>query len=116
MQLTSCVEESPTAAQVLDLDNESGLKSETIKGDSLAWKKMPMYLIKLSLENPFLFDYVKYEVQRAEIDYSASSQYKWVLWEGKNYSPELKRLGCLSGLMEQCVHFGSIKQNLSKDP
>lgn len=72
VQLTSCVEESPTAAQVLDLDNESGLKSETIKGDSLAWKKMPLYLIRLSLENPFLFDYVKYEVQRAEIDYSAS--------------------------------------------
>ena len=40
-KLSHFVEESPTAAQVLDLDNLSGMKSETIKGDSLAWKRFP---------------------------------------------------------------------------
>ena len=39
------MEESPTAAQVLDLDNMSGMKSETIKGDILAWKKLPKFLM-----------------------------------------------------------------------
>ena len=66
--LQTYIEESPTAAQVLDLDNELGMKSETIKGDILAWKRLPFFLIKLSLENPFLFDYIKYETMRAEVD------------------------------------------------
>jgi hypothetical protein len=39
--LTALIEESPTAAQVLDLDNLSGMKSETVKGDSMAWKRFP---------------------------------------------------------------------------
>jgi len=69
VSLTTYMEESPTAAQVLDLDNVSGMKSDTIKGDILAWKKLPKFLIKLSIENPFLFDFLKYETMRAEIDY-----------------------------------------------
>jgi hypothetical protein len=68
--LTALIEESPTAAQVLDLDNLSGMKSETVKGDSMAWKRFPSILVKLSLENKFVFDYIKYETMRAEIDYS----------------------------------------------
>jgi hypothetical protein len=35
------MDESPTAAQVLDLDNISGMRSETIKGDILSWRKLP---------------------------------------------------------------------------
>ena len=80
--LTALIEESPTAAQVLDLDNLSGMKSETVKGDSMAWKRFPQILIKLSLENRFIFDYIKYETMRAEIDY-AQIGYKWVMWEGR---------------------------------
>lgn len=44
-QLTLYVEESPTAAQVLDLDALSGMKSETIRGDSLAWKRLHLYML-----------------------------------------------------------------------
>lgn len=62
------MEESPTAAQVLDLDHENGMRSETIKGDILAWKKFPMYMVKLALENPFLYDFIKYETLRVEVD------------------------------------------------
>jgi hypothetical protein len=68
-QLTTYLEESPTAAEILDLDNLSGLRSETVKGDPLAWKKLPLILLRTCLENPFLMDFVKYETMRAEIDF-----------------------------------------------
>ena len=84
------MEESPTAAQVLDLDNPQSMKSDTIKGDVQAWKKLPKFLIKLSVENPFLFDFIKYETLRAEIDYHTSSSTAWVLWENKVRMPNLK--------------------------
>jgi hypothetical protein len=64
------------------------MRSETIKGDSLAWKKLPLFLIELCLDNRFLFDFIKYETMRAEIDYMTrmgfNREYAWVLWEGKN--------------------------------
>jgi len=44
------------------------MKSETIRGELNAWRKFPIYLMVLSLENPFLWDYVKFEIMRAEID------------------------------------------------
>jgi len=47
--LTTYIEESPTAAMVLDLDNLSGMRSETVKGDSLAWKKTHLYLLKMCI-------------------------------------------------------------------
>jgi len=108
------VEESPTAAQVLDLDNLSGMKSETIKGDSLAWKRFPQYLIRMALENRFFFDYIKYETMRAEIDHSTAGL-KWVMWEGKPQHPNLKRLGSISGYMEECVNLGSQRRGFLKE-
>ena len=83
ISLTTYMEESPTAAQVLDLDNMSGMKSDTIKGDILAWKKLPKFMIKLAIENPYLFDFIKYETMRAEIDHDTTSSTAWVLWENK---------------------------------
>ena len=108
------MEESPTAAQVLDLDNMSGMKSETIKGDILAWKKLPKFLIKLSLENPFLFDFIKYEVMRAEIDHHTKKQYAYVLWENKTVMPDIRKLGIISGMMSEAVSMGSIKRGMIK--
>ena len=117
-KLTLYVEESPTAAQVLDLDAESGMRSETVKGDSLAWKKLPLFLIELCLENRFVFDFIKYETLRAEIDYmtklGVNREYAWVLWEGKNQPPDLRRLGCLSGIMNEGVVQGSIRRGMLK--
>jgi hypothetical protein len=66
--LNQYIEESPTAAQILDLDNVSGMRTETIKGDIFAWRKLPLFLIKLSIENRYLFDLIKYETMRAELD------------------------------------------------
>ena len=117
-KLTLYVEESPTAAQVLDLDAESGMRSETVKGDSLAWKKLLLFLIELCLENRFVFDFIKYETLRAEIDYmtklGVNREYAWVLWEGKNQPPDLRRLGCLSGIMNEGVVQGSIRRGMLK--
>ena len=89
---------------MLDLDNDFGMRSETVAGDVFAWKKLPQFLLKLCLENPFLFDFVKYETMRAEIDHSAVREISWVLWEGKNRPPQLNKLGCLSGLLYEYVH------------
>jgi hypothetical protein len=112
--LTAFMDESPTAAQVLDLDNMSGMRSETIKGDILAWRKLPKFLIKLSLENPFLFDFLKYEVMRAEIDYTTKRAYAYVLWENKAVMPDIRKLGIISGMVSECVSMGSIKRGLPK--
>ena len=60
------------------------MRSDTIQGDTLGWKKLPQFLLKVCLENPFLFDFVKYEVMRAEIDFKAMKDFAWVLWEGKS--------------------------------
>ena len=92
------------AAQVLDLDNEHSMKSETIKGDVQAWKKLPKFLIKLAIENPFLFDFLKYETMRAEIDYYTSSSTACVLWENKVRIPDLRKLGLLNGIMSESVN------------
>ena len=83
------------------------MKSETVKGDSLAWKRFPTVLVKLSLEHRFLFDYIKYETLRAEIDYN-SSGYKWVMWENKPKHKDLTKLGCYAGFMQECIKLGSL--------
>jgi hypothetical protein len=80
------------------------MKSDTIKGDILAWKKLPKFMIKLALENPYLFDFIKYETMRAEIDHDTTSSTAWVLWENKLQMPDLKKLGILSGMMSECVN------------
>lgn len=90
------------------------MKSETIKGDILAWRKLPKFLIKLSLENPFLFDFIKYEVMRAEIDHLTQKQYAYVLWENKTVMPDIRKLGILSGMMSECVNMGSVKRGMAK--
>lgn len=110
--LQSYIEESPTAAQILDLDNELGMKSETIKGDILAWKRLPFFLIKLSLENRFLFDYIKYETMRAEVDDTLANQYAYVIWENKMEPPNLRKIGCLGGMVTECVNQGSSRRGL----
>jgi len=51
---------------------------------------------------------------RAEIDFKVNKEYSWVLWEGKTQVPELKKLGCLSGLMVECVNQGSQRRGLPK--
>jgi hypothetical protein len=44
------------------------MRTETIKGDIFAWRKLALFLIKLSIENRYLFDFIKYETMRAEVD------------------------------------------------
>jgi len=89
------------------------MKSETIKGDHLAWKRLPQYLVRLSLEYPYIFDFVKYETLRAEIDYKTFKEYAWVLWEGKMQMPELRNLGCLSGIMSECISLGTYRKGMA---
>lgn len=120
-QLEACLsmfktflEESPTAAQILDLDNLSGMRSETIKGDPMAWKRLHFYLLKLFLQNKMLFDYVKYEVLRAELDADADNKNRWVLWEQKTNHADLTKLGCISGLLLEAVHQGSLRRGIKK--
>jgi len=52
------------------------MRTETIKGDIFAWRKLPLFLIKLSIENRYLFDFIKYETMRAEIDATILEQYQ----------------------------------------
>jgi len=94
------------------------MRSETIKGELNAWKKFPIYLVVLSFENPFLFDYVKFEIMRAEIDTNSNRDSTWVLWDNKFRPPELRKAGCISGLLYECVHLGSLKygREKSSDP
>jgi hypothetical protein len=99
----------------LDLDNESGMKTATIKGDILAWKRLPFFLIKLSLENRFLFDYIKYETMRAEVDDTLANQYAYVIWENKMEPPNLRKVGCLGGMITECVNQGSSRRGLPLD-
>lgn len=80
------------------------MRSETIRGELNAWRKLPTYLVYLSLENPFLFDFVKYEILRAEIDHLASRSSSYILWDNKMRPPEIRKIGCMSGLMYECVH------------
>lgn len=108
------LEESPTAAQILDLDNLSGMRSETIKGDPIAWKRLHLYLLKLTLQNRILFDYVKFEVLRTELDSNADSKNKWVLWEQKSNHADLVKLGCICGILDEAVNLGSIRRGAKK--
>ena len=68
----------------------------------------------LAMENRFLFDYIKYETMRAEID-SSTAGMKWVMWEGKPQHENLKRLGAISGYIEECVNQGSLRRGCPKE-
>lgn len=98
---------------MLDLDNLDGMRSETIKGDCLAWKRLHLYLLRLLLQNRMLLDYVKYEVLRAELDAIADAKNKWVLWEQKD-KPDLTRLGLISGLLVEAVSLGSMRRGVER--
>lgn len=91
------------------------MKSETIKGDILAWKRLPFFLLKLSLENPFLFDYIKYETMRAEVDDKLANQYAYVIWENKMEAPNLRKIGCLGGMITECINQGSSRRGLKRN-
>lgn len=90
-QLSRYLEEAPTASQVLDFDRASGMRSDTIKGDLLAWKKLPLYLVKMCVANRYLFDYVKFETMRQEIDAVILKQHRWVLYENKDMPADILR-------------------------
>jgi len=90
------------------------MRSETIKGELNAWRKFHIYLVVLSFEHPFLFDYVKFEIMRAEIDNNSLRDNTWVLWDNKFRPPELRKVGCLSGLLYECVHLGSLRSGCEK--
>ena len=57
-----------------------------------------------------LFDYIKFEVLRAELDADADTKNRWVLWEQKTNHADLSKLGCISGLMEEAVNQGSLRR------
>ena len=89
------------------MDNLSGMRSETIKGDSLAWKKLHLYLLRLMVQNRYIFDYLKFEVLRAELDFNAELSNRWVLWDQKKSQNDLINLGCIAGMIEEAVNLGS---------
>ena len=71
-------------------------------------------MLRLLLENRFFFDYIKYETMRAEIDYVNKSM-RWVMWEGKPQHENLKRLGSISGYLEEAVNQGSKRRGFLKE-
>jgi len=91
------------------------MKSDATKGDQLPWKRLPFILLRLCLENRFLFDFIKYETMRAEIHDQLANSYAYVLWDNKLQPPNLKRIGCLGGIIAECVREGSSRRGLAKD-
>jgi len=71
-------------------------------------------MVKLCLENPFLFDFIKYETLRVEVDDKTPRQYSWVIWEDKSRWLDHKKVGCINGIMTECVAQGSTSRGLEK--
>lgn len=90
------------------------MRTVTIKGDPTAWRRLHLYLLRLFLNNKMLFDFIKYEIMRAELDASADTKNKWVLWEQKNNHADLVKLGCISGILVEAVSIGSTRRGLLK--
>ena len=81
--LTNHLDEAPTAAEILDLDRQSGMRTETVRVDPQAWRKLPQFLVKLCVENRYLWDFLKFETMRQELDANISNQHRWVLYDNK---------------------------------
>ena len=66
------------------------------------------------MENRFVFDLVKYEIMRAELDASCDAKNRWVLWESKNKTKDLVKLGCIGGIISETVNIGSTRRGMLK--
>ena len=70
-------------------------------------------MVKLGLENRYIFDYLKFETIRQEVDGSIANDKRWVLWDNKEVSQEvLNRIGCFAGLTYECINRGSMRNGL----
>ena len=72
-------------------------------------------MLKLVMKHPFIFDYMKYETLRAEINYGVRRKKSQILWDDKFQIPEIYKLGALSGVLCELVNLGSIKRGLPRD-
>ena len=98
------------AAEVLDLDRTEGMRSETIIGNSRnSWKNAPLNLLKIIVNTPFVFDYLKFEVIRAEINYGIKKKESLVLWEEKFKISDISKLGLISGILSEVVNLGAMR-------
>ena len=69
--------------------------------------------MKLSLENRYLWDYMKFETLRQEVDASIGVANRWVLWDNKEIPQNILRaIGCLAGLTAECINRGSLRVGL----
>ena len=104
-----------SAAQALDLDRLEGMRSETVIGACRdTWQVLPQTLTRLVVENEFIFQYLKYETLRAEVNYGIRKKQSQILWDDKFQAPEVQKLGVLAGIVSEVVSLGSTKRGLSK--
>lgn len=58
------------------------MRSETVIGGCKdGWQYIPQLLLKLVLKNEFIFDYLKYETLRAELNYGVLKEKSQMLWD-----------------------------------
>lgn len=78
------------------------------------WIDMPLVFLKALLNSQFLFDYLKYETLRAEINFGIKREKSQFMWDGQFQVPDLKKMGALSGIVSEFVSLGSTKLGLEK--
>ena len=89
------------------------MRSETVIGNCKdTWKNLPAIITKLVLQNQFVFDYLKYEILRAEINYGIVKKKSQVLWDEKFQAPDIIKLGALAGIVGEMVNLGSTRRGI----
>ena len=69
--------------------------------------------MKLCVENRYLWDFLKFETLRQELDANISNQHRWVLYDNKEVPQEIARnMGLLAGLTSECVNQGTKREGL----
>ena len=63
-------------------------------------------LLALVIQNEFIFDYLKYETLRAEINFGITLTESQFLWDDKFQVPNLEKLGLLNGIVCEIVNLG----------
>lgn len=56
------------------------------------------------ISNEFIFDYLKYETLRAELNYGVSKEKSQMLWDEQFQVPNMAKIGVISMLLSEVVH------------
>jgi hypothetical protein len=67
------------------------------------------------MKHEFIYDYLKYETLRAEINYGVKRKKSQILWDDKFQVPGINKLGALSGIVCEVVNLGSLRRGLPRD-